>query len=466
MMWLGLNNYSSKQIIGLLVISSLLLIENIDAHILNVAIPQLANAFNTSVFTIKLAVTAYLIGLAIFIPISGWVANRFGAKNTLIFSITLFTTMSMACGMANSIAWLVVCRLLQGLAGAFMVPVGSLLLLKIFDKSELVKTYTLMSIPVMFGPIMAPILGGYLVTYFSWNYIFWINLPIGALALYATLRYVDNYYEVQQAFNFRNFIFLALFLFCLSFWLDICLDEDIKTWIKYSLFLGSILFGAIYANLEHKSNFPVIRYHLFKLRVFRRCFIGTGILRAALGGRLFLLAVFLEVAFHLNALHAGFFFIFMSVGVLSSRTFVRFFIEKFGFKVTLTCANLCSVAVFMSLATMDTANWLVAVIMFLNGVFTTAQFMCFNILFYDEVESSDYASAVSLTATWHQLGLSFGVIVSATILHLLGESDHKQLSISSFHYAFIASALINLSCQLVINGLQDGDGSSLTKKRV
>ncbi len=460
-----IGEYTPRQIVGLFIISSLLLMENIDANILNVAIPQMATTFHTSVFTLKLAVTSYLIGLSIFIPISGWISDRFGARNTLLFAIILFTLMSIQCGLTNSITMLVICRLLQGLAGAFMVPVGRLLLLKIFNKSQMVKAYTIMGMPVMLGPIFAPILGGYLVTYFSWRYIFWVNIPVGIAAFFATLKYIENYREEQDKFNLISFIFLALFLSCTCFWLDIFLLGDVRFLVKLGLFIAAISFGFIYYLIESKAKFPVVRYRLFKLRTFNISFFATIIIRAALGGRAFILAVFLEVSYHLSAFQAGFYFIWMSLGILSSRSIVRKFLEKFGFKKTLTFANVGSFIALMMLAGVNQLSYLFYIALFLNGVFASAQFMSLNILYYAEVESIDYGSAVSLAATWQQLGVSLGVIVAAGLLHVINQMVVPSFSLIAFHWTFAGLAVINLSCQLLINRLHYTDGQALLEKK-
>lgn len=458
-------DYTPKQIISLFIISSLLLMENIDGNILNVAIPQMATTFHTSVFTLKLAVTSYLIGLSIFIPISGWISDRFGARNTLLFAIVLFTLMSVQCGLTNSVTMLVICRLLQGLAGAFMVPVGRLLLLKIFNKSQMVKAYTIMGLPVMLGPVFAPILGGYLVTYFSWQYIFWVNIPVGIAAFFATLKYIENYREQQDNFNLLSFVFLALFLSCMCFWLDIFLLGDVGFIVKLGLFAAAIFFGFIYYLIESKAQFPVVRYRLFKLRTFSTSFFAMIIIRAALGGRAFILAVFLEISYHLSAFQAGIYFIWMSLGVLSARTAVNKSLQKFGFKRTLTFANVGSFIALMMLAVVSQLNALFCLALFLNGVFASAQFMSLNILYYAEVESVDYGSAVSVATTWQQLGVSLGVIVAAGILHFVNQVITVSFSLSAFHWTFAGLALINLSCQFLINRLDINDGQALLEKK-
>lgn len=458
-------DYTPKQIIGLFIISSLLLMENIDAHILNVAIPQMAHTFNTSVFTLKLAVTSYLIGLSIFIPISGWISDRFGTRNTLILSIVLFVLMSFQCGTTNSIVMLVICRLLQGLAGAFMVPVGRLLLLKIFSKKQMVKAYTIMGMPVMLGPIFAPILGGYLVTFFSWRYIFWVNLPFGLLALIATIKYIDNYKEPQDKFNVVSFIFLGLFLAFMCFWLDMFLLPEISFVTKIILAVMTGIFGIIYYLIESKSSFPVVRYKLFRLRTFNTCFFATIVVRAALGGRAFILAIFLEISYHLSAFQAGFYFIWMSLGILSSRTIVRKFLEKYGFKHTLTFANIGSFIALLMLAAVSQLNMLLYVALFLNGVFASAQFMTMNILYYAEVEQSDYGSAVSLAATWQQLGISLGVIVAASCLHVINHFVEQSFNLMAFHITFCCLAVLNLGSQYFISQLEPNDGQSLLNKK-
>lgn len=453
--------YTSRQFIGTAIISSLLLMENIDAHILNVAIPQMAIFFNTSVFTLKLAVTSYLIGIAIFIPISGWVADKFGIRNTLLMSNALFILMSVQCALTNSIVMLIVCRLLQGIAGAFMVPVARVLLLRIFSKHELVKAYTIMGIPVMIGPVVAPILGGYLVTYFSWRYIFWVNLPIGLIIFYMTCKYIENYKNEQTKFNLLSFAFLGLSLCTFCFWLDICLMDEVSYIVKIWLILSSIIFGFIYYIVENKSENPLICYALFKLKTFRISFLSTGIIRAALGGRAFIIAIFLEVSYHLSAFEAGFYFIWMALGVLLSRGAIKASIDRLGFKKTLTMANVGGSLFLFSFIFVHELNWFLYVILFFNGVFAAAQFMSINILYYAEVDEKRYASAVSISATLQQLGSSFGVVIAASILHVGNVITKSNFSLDVFHYTFIGLALVNILAQVFVSKLNSTDGNNL-----
>lgn len=461
-----LSEYSIKQVICLFIISAVMFMENIDAHILNIAIPQMANTFETSVFVLKLAVTSYLIGLSIFIPISGWVADKYGTRTTLIFSIVLFTVLSFICGITNSVAMLVVCRLLQGVAGAFMVPIGRLLLLKIFDKSQMVKAYTIMGIPVMIAPIVAPILGGYLVSYFSWRYIFWINLPVGFLVLIATIKNIDNYKEVPDKFNLINFIFLSLLICAVCLLLDILLLVEFPLLIKAALAVFIAIVGSVYYWLESGSDNQVIKYHLFKIKTFFVTFFATIIVRASLGGRAFIIAVYLEICFHLSAFEAGFYFIWMATGVLTSRTIVRNFLNKHGFKKTLTVSNIGSCVAMLMLLFSGELGVVFYIALYLNGFFASAQFMSMNILYYADVPKEDYSAAVSLVATWQQLGTSLGVIVAAGALHVFsGVFGHGLHSTSPFYLVFIMLACINLCSQFLIHRLSYADGMSLLKPK-
>lgn len=457
--------YTSRQAISMMIISSLLLMENMDAHILNVAIPQMANYFNTSVFTLKLAVTSYLIGIAIFIPISGWIADKFGIRNTLLMSNTLFIIMSFQCALTNSITMLIICRFAQGVAGAFMVPVARVLLLRIFSKQELVRAYTIMGLPVMLGPVIAPVLGGYLVTYFSWRYIFWVNVPVGLIIFLATYQYIDNYKSDQTQFNLSSFIFLGLSLGCFCFWLDICLIDDIKFSIKIILLLAALIFAIFYYIFESRSANPLIRYTLFKLRTFKISFSSTVIIRAALGGRAFLIAIFLEISYGLSAFDAGFYFIWMALGVLLSRGMIKNSINRFGFKNTLTCANIGGSISLLAFMFVGDLGWFLYFILFFNGVFAAAQFMTINILYYAEVEESDYASAVSIAATLQQLGASFGVVIAASILHFSNVLLKSEFSINSFRYTFCALALINIIAQVFVSKLKANDGNTLLARQ-
>ena len=452
----NLADYTTKQTICLFIISAVLFMENIDAHILNVAIPQMATTFATSVFTLKLAVTSYLIGLSIFIPISGWIADKYGTRNTLIVSIVLFTILSFSCGITNSVVMLIVCRMLQGVAGAFMVPIGRLLLLKIFDKSQMVKAYTIMGMPVMIAPIVAPILGGYLVTYFSWRYIFWVNIPVGLLVLFVTIKHIDNYTAESQRFNLVSFVFLSLFICSVSLFLDILFLAEILIWFKLALALFMLVSGLVYFYYERSIDNKVIKYHLFKIRTFSTTFISTIIVRASLGGRAFIIAVFLEICFHLSAFDAGFYFIWMSIGVLTSRTIVRKFLDKHGFKKTLTVANLGSCGALLLLVFSGDLGIIFHIALYLNGFFASAQFMSMNILYYADVPKEDYSAAVSLVATWQQLGTSLGVIVAAGALHIFsGLYGHGLHATLPFYLVFIVLSGINLCSQFFIGKLDN-----------
>ncbi|MCX5773772.1 MAG: MFS transporter [Fusobacteria bacterium] len=457
-----LKEYSLRQFIGLMVISTLLLMENIDSNILNVAIPQMSKVFNEPVLTMKLAITSYIIGIAVFIPICGWISDKFGTQKTLLISITLFTLMSALCGMTHTLLWMVIFRLLQGASGAFMVPVGRLLLLKIFKKEQMVKAYTLMSMPTLIGPVVAPILGGYLVTYFSWKYIFWVNIPIGIVAFLCTLKFIKNYKEEQGKFNLITFTFLALFLCCFTFFLDIVIVPGANLKNIFLFGVGTGVFGAIYFFLEKNTDNPVIRYKLFKLRTFKSCFIASFIVRASLGGRAFILAIFLEVIFGLSAFSAGLIFIWMTLGMVCSRTLLRKLLPRYGFKKTITIGNIGSFCALMMLACVTEPGILLSAALVVNGIFASFQFMSMNVLYYEEVESVDYGSAVSVATTWQQLGLSIGIIVAAGTLHLFSLHGMNKMS---FHLTFFILALINLSCQFMIAKLKPTDGESLMKKK-
>lgn len=460
-MQLNFREYSLNQWVGLAVISSLFLVENVDANILNVAILQMSKTFHTSVLTLKLAITSYLVGISVFIPISGWIADRFGARNTLLFSIALFTLMSIACGIATSIVALVIFRFLQGVAGAFMVPVGRLLLLKMFNKSQMVKASMIMSMPTILGPIMAPVLGGYLVSYFSWQYIFWVNVPLGVASFCAALKFIHNYKEEQEKFNIFGFIFLALFLGCFCFWLDLILLSEVEKVIKWLLFIAALVFGFAYYLLEKNARVQVIRYKLFKLKTFNTSFFCSVIARFALSGRSFILAIFLQMVFHLSAFQTGFFFIYMSLGVLFARGLVNLMLHKYGFKKWLTIANIGSFISLLMFSCIGSISPLLYIAMFLNGLFAAAQFMTMNVLYYADVESVDYGSAVSLASTWQQLCMSFGVIIAAGMLHFFNKLGSGSFSLNSFRLTFLGLAIISLSCQFLIKRLEPNDGKSL-----
>jgi MFS family permease len=459
-----LQQYSFKQIMNLLVITSLLLIESIDANILNIAIPQIAAQFGSNIFIIKLAVTSYIVGSCIFIPISGWFANKFGIRNILIFSILIFICSSFGCAQSTRILSLVTYRFIQGASAAFMFPVSRLLMLKIFKKNQIVKVYTLITVPVLLGPILAPVTGALLLSWGSWRYIFLVNIPLGLLMLLGAMVYVENHREAQKPFNILNFILLSIFIGSLSAYLDICLVFYFNFYTKISLLSTAVFFGALCFWREKCSSRPVIKYHIFKIRTFQLCFISTLIVRLALGSRGFIIPIFLQISFHLSPLNTSLVFASMTIGVLVARPFMGVLLSKFGFKKALTIMNLCSSASLFMLGTLYQTGLAMNIYLFFNGFFASGQFMILNTMYYADIEQKDYSMAVSVASMWQQLTNALAIIFVSNILYISNFANDNKISVESFKTVFFILAGTNFVTQLFINKLHNKDGRALLGK--
>ncbi len=451
-----------KQILNIAVVSAMLLLENMDTNIINIAVPTIAKSLHTHPLELKLAITSYLISLAIFVPISGWVADKFGTQKTLFCSILGFSVLSICCGLSQSLTQLVIFRFLQGISGAFMMPVGRLLLLKVFGKKELVKVFILMAMPGVLGPLLAPLVGGLIVAHLHWGYIFGVNVPIGIMGLFITHKYVDNFTEKVNIFNWAAFIWLGLLLAIASLTLDtIFYPLAMSSRIILLILIVVCLF--VYIKIEKKSVNQVVNYKLFSIRTFRLCFMSNIALRIAFGGRAFVLGLYLQLALGLSPLHAGYMLSSAALGLFSGRMLIKRILPHFGFRKLLIYANVAAVVTSVMYLFILKANFWALIIIVSNSFFTTMVFILLNTLFFADVPERHYASATSISNTIQQLFNSFGVTALATIL-FMANLVLPHFSYKVFMIAFMSIAVIGVILQLLLLKLRPHDGDNLLTK--
>lgn len=441
-----------------------MMMESIDTNIITVAIPVMAQSLGVTPLSIKLAITSYLISLSIFIPISGFLADKFGTKRILILAIVGFGISSMCCGLANSLLQLVTFRFMQGLFGALLVPVGRLLMLKVFDKQDLVKVYMMISMPLLLGPLVAPYLGGLLVSVLSWRFIFYVNLPFSILALLATFNAVDNYTQKVVKFNWASFIFLALFLASLAYWLDTALD--MASWHAQLINLGvSCVALLIYLKIEFSSEHRIINYDLFKIKTYQICFWSSALSRIALGARGFTLVLYLQLALKITPLTSGFLISWMAAGYLLSRIAISKLLKPLGFKRMLTISNIGTSLSMLMFCFIHEANLYAVLVIIANGFFSAVILLLLNVLCFADVRSEDYASATGLNSTTQQLFFALGVAVGASSIYIF----NKVYVVSFGHYTFISCfiliSFIGFFGQIFYNKLEQNAGENLAKKK-
>ncbi len=460
---LKFSNYNFKQWVTICIIGVMMMMESIDSNIITVAIPAMAQNLGVPPLSLKFAITSYLISLAIFIPISGFLADRFGTKKILVLAILGFGASSMCCGLANSLFQLVLSRFLQGLFGALLVPVGRLLMLKVFDKQDLVKVYMMISMPLLLGPLVAPYLGGLLVSVLSWRFIFYVNLPFAILALLATIKVVDNYTQQVAKFNWYSFIFLALFLASLAYWLDSALD--VASW-REQLITLSVSFAAllIYLKIEFGSENRIINYNLFKIETYWICFWSSALSRIALGARGFTLVLYLQLALKITPLTSGFLISWMAAGYLFSRIAISKFLKHLGFRRMLTISNVGTSLSMLMFCFIHEPNVYAVLIIILNGFFSAIILLLLNVLCFADVKSEDYASATGLNSTTQQLFFALGVAVGAGCIYVCNKIYTVNFSNYTFFSCFVLIAIIGFLGQIFYNKLKNDSGVNLIRK--
>lgn len=456
---LNLSHYSVKQLFAITIIGIMMMMESIDTNILNVAIPSMSEALQVTPLSLKIAITSYLISLSIFIPISGYLADKFGTKNILMLSIFTFGLSSLLCGMATNVPELVCFRTLQGIAGALLVPVGRLLMLKIFPKQELVKVYMFISMPLLLGPLLAPYIGGLLVTYFNWRFIFYVNIPFAVLTLLATMRYVDNYKQETKPFNWPSFITLAVFLAAVAFWLDTAID--IASFSQQIInFLVIAIALVFYLMIELRSPHKIVNYNLFKIRTYKICFLSSAISRITLGARSFVIVLYLQLALTMTPIDSGFLISSMALGYLFSRIFISQFLKRLRFRNMLNICNFGTVIGTVLLCFIQEANAFAFAVIIAIGFFSAVVLLLLNVLCFTDVGSDEYASATSLNSTTQQLFVSMGVSLAAGSLYLFNYF-YGTFSVESFRAVFILIAVIMLIGQWPFLKLRNTDGDNL-----
>lgn len=427
-----------------LVVAMAFLMEQLDSTILTTAVPDIARSLGATPVQMSLAVAAYVLSVAIFIPVSGWFADRFGARRIFVSALLIFTLGSILCGLSQNFPMLVTMRVLQGIGGAMMTPVGRLILLRSFPRTELMTAMTYMTLPAILGPVIGPLLGGILTTYLSWRWIFYVNLPFGLLGIALAMRFIKAQPKALVAkFDFVGFLMVGSGLGLLQFGL-----ESISRPIMSPLLVGTVLIVAImllitFGLYARHASAPAVDLGLFDIRTFRIGTLAGGLCRIGMNGVPFLLPLMLQVGFGLSPIASGSITFIGSAGALVIRSFLAKLVKRHGFRIILiTSAAAGSMALIsFSLLGPSTPHSLILGLVFLFGLIRSAQFMTSNTLSYCDVPNSHLSRATSLGGALQQLSVSFGVSLSAILLAWVSVNSHA-LTPTHFHEVFLFTATI------------------------
>ena len=408
-----------EQMILPLVIASALFLENMDSTVLATSLPAIALDLGIDPIVLKLAFTSYLLSLAVFIPISGWMAERFGARHVFRAAIIVFTFASIACAFTTTLPGFIAARFLQGMGGAMMVPVGRFVLLRAVPKSELVQALSYLTLPALIGPVIGPLIGGFLTTYFHWRWIFFINLPMGLLGIILATRYVpDVKGDHLTPLDGRGFLLSGLGLSSLVFGLTILGREFLPLAVAPALVIFGFLCLALYVLHARHVPHPILKLKLLKLPTFRTSVVGGFFFRAGIGSNPFLLPLMLQIGFGLSAFQSGSLTFASSAGALIMKFTAPRILKRFGFRQILIVNGLISAAFFGAIALFSetTPHILILAVLLTGGFFRSLQFTCLNAIAYAEVEPSDLSRASSFASVVQQISGSMGVAVAAIIL--------------------------------------------------
>ena len=448
------------------VVASGMFINQLDSTVLTTSLPQIATSLGEDPLRLSLAITSYLITLAVLIPISGWIADRFGPRRVFCWAITIFTLSSAACGLADSLWMLVVTRIAQGFGGALMTPVGRIILGRSFPKNQLYAALAFVSIPGLVGPTIGPLVGGVITTYLSWRWIFFVNIPFGIAGVLLALRYVKNFETpMPPRFDFKGFLVVGAGLAALELAIEFLGHGMVGVPTIVSLFAGAAVLLGIYTWYALSRENPVLDLTMFKIRTFRASTVAGSLCRMTIGAVPFLLPLMLQVGFGLNAMNSGLITFVMNVGAIGVKSFASPIARRFGFRnlVLYNASLLGLMAMGIALFTPETPHWMMIVYLLLYGVVRSIQFTNVNALAFADLTPQNLSRGNSIASVMQQLASSFGIAIAATVLGLVAAGH--ALTPADFHWAFIIIGLFPIVSVLGFVTLKPNDGAEMAGGR-
>jgi EmrB/QacA subfamily drug resistance transporter len=448
-----------------LIVACGLFMENLDATVLSTSLPAIAADLHEDPISLKLALTSYLLSLAVFIPISGWVADKYGARTVFMGAILVFSIGSALCGLSHNLPEFVVYRMIQGLGGAMMVPVGRLVILRTVSKSEMISALAWLTIPALVGPVIGPPLGGFITTYFHWRWIFYINLPIGMLGLLLTWRHIANVMEAHvRPLDRTGFALSGLGLSAFVFGLAILGESSGSLSTGFLLLAAGVGVLAIYVWHANRVAHPVIDLRLLLIPTFRASVIGASFFRIGVGAVPFLLPLMLQLVFGLSPFNSGMITLAAAGGALIMKATAAPIIRFFGFRrVLIVNALICSAFLIANaFFTAGTPHSVIMAVLLIGGFFRSLEFTAVNALAYADVKPSDMSKATSFASVSQQVSLSVGVALGALILQAArGMNGEAQLTLHDFSLAFWIVGSISAISALSFMRLPKSAGAEL-----
>ena len=443
--------------------------EMLDGTIIATALPKIAQTFHERPVDLSLGMSAYLLTLAVFIPSSGWMADRFGSKTIFATAIVVFTVASILCGSSNTLWEFTAARVLQGIGGAMMVPVGRLVVLRDSDKRELIRLTQFITTPGLIAPVLGPPIGGFITTFSSWRYIFFLNIPIGIVGLALVLAIMKNHRaEERRSFDFLGFVLSGAGVGSFVVGLDQISRASVD-WTLAGMLCGSgaVLCVAAFFHLRSTKH-PLLDFSLLRIPTFALpTLIGGTSFRVMIGTTPFLWPLLFQVGFGMSAFISGLVIIACAFGDLFMKIFAVRILRRFGFRRTLIYNGILSAGAVYACTVFTAATPIVAIalVLFTIGILRSVQFGSFNALTYVDVPPARMSAATSFASTLQQLSFGLGIAFGALALHgaaLLHGETSSAYSVADFRIAFTAAAALALVSALAFTRLDPNAGSSAT----
>ncbi|HTB63028.1 MAG TPA: DHA2 family efflux MFS transporter permease subunit [Opitutales bacterium] len=446
--------------------------ESLDTTILNTAVPTISHVLNVAPLSMKSVLASYTLSLAVFIPISGWMADRFGTRRVFASAIGLFTLGSFLCGISSDIHLLVVCRILQGCGGAMMVPVGRLTLVRTFAKNELIRTMSFVAIPALVGPMLGPVTGGLIVGYLHWRFIFFVNIPIGLVGLLMVYLHLPDYREEKsKPLDLIGLILFGTGIGLLSYVLEIFGDHTLSPREIFGLLAISLTLIAGYALHAQKIKFPLLQLSLFQIRTFRAAVSGSFFTRLGIGGVPFLLPLLYQVGLGYTPIQSGLLIMPQAIAAMSTKFLLPRILNRVGYRGVLISNTVILGILLLLFATigLGTPTWLIVVQAFCYGAFTSLQYTSMNTLVYADIAEPQTSNASSIASTMQQMSLSFGVasagLTTAIFIPDRYHADAPEM-IRGIHEAFMVLGVFTILSTLIFRKLKSDDGAKVSQQKV
>ena len=449
------------------VVASSLFMEQLDSTIVNTAVPSMAASLHVEPLSLKAVVASYILSLAVGIPISGWAADRYGARRVFSLAIALFTVSSVFCGLATSAPQLVLARVLQGAGAAMMTPVGRLTIVRTFPKAELLRAMNFVIIPALMGPLLGPAVGGVIVHWLSWRDIFFLNVPFGVVALLLAHFFMPDYRGEQRPLDLVGLALFGSGTALLSWLLEIFGEHELA--LRFEAALGLVAALLLFAYWRHarRAPYPLLRLSLFETRTFRVSVLGGFVTRLGIGGAPFLTPLLLQIGLGLPAWEAGLLMMPTAAAAMTMKFISRRVLARFGYRRVLIVNTLMIGAALASYSFITPQTPLIGIVGLglTLGFFNSLQFTSMNSMAYADIDEKDASMASSIASSFQQISMSFGLacgsLAAAWFLDGLSQSDHAAV-VDALHKAYLTLGAVTAISSLSFWTLKAQDGASVS----